>query len=132
MTRPWLSLLLLLAALMSILTWPREPARAELLLFASRLQTAPRGTSVRVKADLARRIDVWHGSSDCRSPRRARAALMPILSHWLGARTTERPSQQLAQWGYHSGDIWNEDRVIDGLPRCSGGFRKVIAYADFR
>ncbi len=132
MTRPWLSLLLLLAALMLVLTWPREPARAEPLAFKSPMYSAPGGKPVRVKADLARRIDVWHGKADCRSPHRARAALMPILSHWLGARTTERPSKRLAQWGYHSGDIWNEDRVIDGEPRCSGGFRKVIAYADFR
>ena len=132
MTRAWLSLLLPIAAVLLAVAWPREPVRAERLSFASPMRAAPPGVPARVQADLARRIDVWHGIGDCRSPRRARAALIPVLSHWLGARTTERPTKRLAQWGYHSGDIWHEDRVIDGQRKCSGGFRKVIAFADFR
>ncbi|WP_033924044.1 hypothetical protein [Sphingomonas sp. 35-24ZXX] len=132
MTRAWLSLLLLIMAVLLVVAWPRHAAQAEMLAFASPRQSSPSGKPVRVKADLARRIDVWHGKDDCRSPDRARAALTPILSQWLGTRMTERPSRQLAQWGYHSGDIWHEDRVIDGKRQCSGGFRRVIAYADFR
>lgn len=132
MTRPWLSLVLPIAALLLALAWPRQTARAEPLSFASPMHSAPPGKSVRVKADLARRIDVWHGKDDCRSPGRARAALTPVLSRWLGTRMTERPAKRLAQWGYHSGDIWHEDRVIDGQRQCSGGFRRVIAFADFR
>ncbi len=132
MARPGLSLLLPLAALPLALAWPGAPAQAEMLAFASPAQAAAGGDRVRVQADLARKVDIWHGSSDCRSRRRAHAALMPALSQWLGARLTERPTKRLAQWGYHSGDVWNEDRRVDGKPQCMGGFRKLIAYADFR
>ena len=135
MARPWLTLLLPLAALGFALAWPRETARAEMLTFASPMQSSDRhdrAAMMRVQADLARTVESWQGERDCSSPVRARAALRPVLANWLGARTTERPSKRLAQWGYHSGDVWHETRTVDGRTRCSGGFRRVIVYADFR
>lgn len=132
MAQPGLSMRLPITALLFGLTWPSHMARAHPLAFESPVQEAAHGRKVRVQADLARQVESSKGGADCQSPHRARTALTPVLSRWLGARMTERPTKRLAQWGYHSGNLWHEDRIVDGRPRCSGGFRKVIAFADFR
>lgn len=132
MTRVWPVLLLILAVTALAFTWPKEPARAQMLAFASPMDTAAPGRIWRIQADLARNVESWQGVGDCRSPRRAHAALKPVLARWLGGRMTDRPNQRLARWGYHSGDIWHETQVIDGQSQCRAGFRRVIAFADFR
>lgn len=132
MARTWLVLLLILAVAVLSLGWLSEPARAQLLAFASPSNSAFKGSVQRVQADLARNVDSWQGKADCRSPARARAALKPVLAQWLGSRMTDRPMQRLARWGYHSGDVWHEAQLVDGRSRCRAGFRRVIAFADFR
>lgn len=132
MTRTWLVLLLILAVAALALMVPRETARAQRLEFASPRDKSLNGSVQRVQADLARNVDSWQGARDCRSPARARAALKPVLAQWLGRRMTDRPMQRLARWGYHSGDMWHEAQVIDGQPHCRAGFRRVIAFAEFR
>lgn len=132
MTRVWPVLLLILAVMALALSWPRAPARAQMLAFASPMDAAAPGRVRRIQADLARNVESWQGGSDCRSPSRARAALKPVLARWLGGRMTDRPNQRLARWGYHSGDIWYEAQVINGQSQCRAGFRRVIAFADFR
>lgn len=132
MARTWLVLLLILAVAALALMVPRETARAQRLEFTSPSDTAFKGSVERVQADLARNVDSWQGARDCRSPARARAALKPVLAQWLGRRMTDRPMQRLARWGYHSGDMWHEAQVIDGQPHCRAGFRRVIAFAEFR
>lgn len=134
MTQPRLSLLLILAVGLLALAWPRHHVQAQALSYASPVHAAntrrPPGR-LRVTADLARTIDSWKGQRDCQSPTRARAALKPVLARWLGGRVTGRPSRRLVRWGYHSGDVWHEDRIIEGQAHCIAGFRKVIAFADF-
>jgi len=132
MARTWLVLLLFLAVAALALMVPRETARAQRLEFASPRDKSFNGSAQRVQADLARNVESWQGARDCRSPARARAALKPVLAQWLGRRMTDRPMQRLARWGYHSGDIWHEAQVIDGQPHCRAGFRRVIAFAEFR
>lgn len=132
MARTWLVLLLILAVAALALMVPRETARAQRLEFASPRDKSLNGSVQRVQADLARNVDSWQGARDCRSPARARAALKPALAQWLGRRMTDRPMQRLARWGYHSGDMWHEAQVIDGQPHCRAGFRRVIAFAEFR
>lgn len=132
MARTWLVLLLILAVAALALMVPRGTARAQRLEFASPSDTALKGSVHHVQADLARNVDSWHGARDCGSPARARAALKPALAQWLGRRMTDRPMQRLARWGYHSGEIWHEAQVIDGQPQCRAGFRRVIAFAEFR
>ena len=133
MALKWPVMLLVLAVSALGLAWPHDPVRARKLAFASPVHAAgSEGRVQRVQTDLARNVESWRGTRDCRSPQRARAALKPVLARWLGMRMTDRPRQKLARWGYHSGDIWHEQRTIDGQPQCSGGFRRIIAFADFR
>ncbi len=132
MARTWPVLLLLLAVLALALAIPRDTARAQMLAFASPMEANAAGRVQRVQADLARNVESWQGRRDCRSPRRARAALKPVLARWLGHRMTDRPHNRLARWGYHSGDIWHEAQIVDGQQQCRAGFRRIIAYADFR
>jgi hypothetical protein len=132
MARTWLVLLLLLAVAALALLLPRETVRAQRLEFASPMNASTADRVRRVEADLARHVESWQGARDCRSPARARAALKPVLAQWLGRRMTDRPMQRLARWGYHSGDMWHEAQVIDGQPHCRAGFRRVIAFAEFR
>ncbi|WP_152414532.1 hypothetical protein [Blastomonas sp. AAP53] len=134
MTRSGLSLLLILTACLLVLAWPRHDVHAHRLSYASPVHAADKGRRagrLRVQTDLARTIDSWQGRRDCQSSGRARAALRPVLARWLGGRVTDRPSLRLVRWGYHSGDVWHEDRIIEGQARCIAGFRKVIAFADF-
>lgn len=131
MARTWPALLLILA-MVALVLLPRETARAQMLAFASPMDAGSTDRLMRVEADLARNVESWQGTRDCRSPDRARAALKPVLARWLGGRMTDRPRQRLARWGYHSGDIWHETQVIGGQPQCRAGFRRVIAFADFR
>ena len=132
MARTWPVLVLLVAMMALALSGPRESARAQLLAFASPVHAPASGRVRRVEADLARSVESWQGSQDCRSTERARAALKPVLARWLGSRMTDRPRQRLARWGYHSGDIWHESQTIAGRSQCRAGFRRVIAFADFR
>lgn len=87
---------------------------------------------MQVKADLARSVESWRGRRSCGSPARAHNALRPVIARWLGTQAMARPGRVLAHWGYHSGQIWLENRIVGGKPFCSAGFRKVIAYAKFR
>ncbi|ESZ86332.1 MAG: hypothetical protein Q27BB25_14580 [Blastomonas sp. CACIA14H2] len=132
MARTWPVLLLILAVAALVLVLPRQTARAQMLAFASPMDAASQGRVRRVQSDLARHVESWQGARDCHAPARARAALKPVLARWLGGRMTDRPTERLARWGYHSGDIWHEAQVIGGQPQCRAGFRRVIAFADFR
>ncbi len=132
MARTWLAMLALLSVAALALVLPREVARAEMLAFSSLLDTAAKDRVQRIEADLARHVESWQGSRDCRAASRARAALKPVLGRWLGGRMTDRPHQRLARWGYHSGDVWHEIQIIDGRSQCRAGFRRVIAFAEFR
>lgn len=132
MARIWPVLLLFLAATALALILPRETARAQRLAFSSPMDSSRPGRVRRVQADLARHVESWQGSRDCRAPARARAALKPVLARWLGGRMTDRPHQKLARWGYHSGEIWHEAQAFDNRSWCRAGFRRVIAFADFR
>lgn len=130
MARKWPLIALLVTALMLTLAWPRGSARAEPLAFSSPRQTASTGRIRHVQADLARSVESWQGT-DCRSPRKARAALRPALASWLGRRMIDRPGQRLVRWGYHSGDIWHEERMVARERQCRAGFRRLIVFADF-
>lgn len=133
MARTWPVVLLVLAMAALALMLPRDTARAQMLAFSSPVDAAERSAKVqRVQADLARNVESWVGDRDCRAPARARAALKPVLAHWLGGRMTDRPHQRLARWGYHSGDVWHETQTVGGQPQCRAGFRRVIAFAEFR
>lgn len=133
MARTWPFVLLVLAMTALALTLPREPVRAQMLAFSSSADSADRPGKVnRVEADLARNVESWMGGRDCRAPARARAALKPVLARWLGGRMTDRPHQRLARWGYHSGDVWHETQTVGGQRQCRAGFRRVIAFAEFR
>lgn len=133
MARTWLVLLLILAVAALALMLPRETVRAQMLAFSSPAGPVDRPGNVhRVQADLARNVESWMGTRDCRAPARARAALKPVLARWLGGRMTDRPHQRLARWGYHSGDVWHEAQTVGGQPQCRAGFRRVIAFAEFR
>lgn len=133
MARTWPVVLLVLAMSALALMLPRETVRAQMLAFSSPVDAAKRPAMVhRVEADLARNVESWMGSRDCRAPARARAALKPVLARWLGGHMTDRPHQRLARWGYHSGDIWHEAQTVGGQPQCRAGFRRVIAFAEFR
>jgi len=112
-----------------VLGWP---AQAQMLSFRSADHDIVSGKRTRVQADLARNIESWHGTRACNTQGRARLALKPAVARWLGGQTVAQPRKRLAQWGYHSGDIWVEQRVVDGKPSCTAGFRKLIAFADFR
>lgn len=132
MVRPRPVLVMLFAGLVLALNGPGENARAQALAFASPLHSTAPGKLHRIEADLARHVESWEGKADCRSTRRARAALKPAMARWLGAQMMERPSRRLARWGYHSGILWDEAQVFGGEARCRAGFRRVIAFADFR
>lgn len=137
MTRLWIGLTLFVTALLIALVLPAWQVRAQKLEFHSQNQSPQNhflaaGQPSRVEVDLARRIESWQGTRTCASGNRARLALKPVFAHWLGLQMMAHPGKTLALWGYHSGDIWAEDRIADGKPRCSAGFRKLIAYAEFR
>lgn len=133
MARIWPALLLFLTAAMAlVVALPRDTAQAGRLAFASPVHSTSPGRVQRVQSDLARAVESWRGNRDCHAPQRARRALKPVLARWLGSRMTDQPRRRLARWGYHSGDIWHEDRVVDGQPQCSAGFRRVIAFAEFQ
>lgn len=132
MTRLWIGLTLLATTSLISLTVPAREGNAQMLAFQSASHSADRGTGSRIQADLARQVESWHGIRGCTEPSRARSALKPALARWLGRQVMARPGRKLALWGYHSGDVWTEDRIADGKPACSAGFRKLIAYADFR
>lgn len=131
MARNWPLMALLLMGLVLATAWPRGSARAEPLAFSSSRQTASPGRVRQVQADLARNVESWQGA-DCRSPRKARAALRPALANWLGRRMIDRPGQKLVRWGYHSGDIWHEERLVARKRQCRAGFRRLIVFAEFR
>jgi hypothetical protein len=132
MTRMWIGLALFMASLLIALTVPARQVDAQMLAFHSASNTRTDSPNSRIQADLARRVESWQGTRDCAANSRARSAVKPVLAHWLGTQMMAHPGRKLGAWGYHSGDIWAEDRVIDGKPVCSAGFRKLIAYADFR
>ncbi len=126
---------LALAFAMALIALPGPPGRvdAQMLAFRSTGGDADTvGKRKRVQADLARQVESWRGGSGCAATARARAALKPVFARWLGAQTIAHPDRKLAGWGYHSGDIWTESRTVDGKRACSAGFRKLIAYAEFR
>ncbi|PXW77668.1 hypothetical protein C7451_104163 [Blastomonas natatoria] len=131
MARKWPLLALLLMGSILTLAWPRGSARAEPLAFSSPRHTAGTGRIRHVQADLARTVESWQGT-DCHSPGKARAALRPALANWLGYRMIDRPGRQLVRWGYHSGDIWHEVRIVARKRQCRAGFRRLIVFAEFR
>lgn len=131
MARLGIILAMFAAALLAASAAQTPTANAQMLSFRSTGDAPGSGRRTRVQADLARKVDSWQGVRDCGSAARARAALNPVLVRWLRAQTDARPGRRLALWGYHSGDIWTENRIADGKPACSAGFRKVIAYAVF-
>lgn len=132
MARMEIVLAMLASALLAASAVPAPTAHAQMLSFRSPGDVTSGGKRTRVQADLARRVDSWQGARDCASASRARAALKPVLARWLRVQTEARPGRKLALWGYHSGDIWTEHRIADGKPACSAGFRRLIAYAEFR
>jgi hypothetical protein len=140
MARIWLSLALGASALAMLLPCASPTAlQAQTVAAPSKPlsyhvieQSTGRGETTRVQADLARMIESWQGADGCDTPQRARQALRPVVTRWLEQQKAARPRQRIAAWGYHSGDVWSEYRVVDGKPQCSAGFRKLIAYANFR
>lgn len=132
MTRLWIGLALFACTLLIALALPERQLKAQMLAFHSHPKATGHGPRARVTADLARRIESWRGARACASSNRARLALKPVFAHWLGTQMMARPDRKVAVWGYHSGDVWTEDRIVDGRPACSAGFRKLIVYADFR
>lgn len=131
MARIWLSVALCASALSLVVSVGGQPLHAQMLAFSSAQPAESKGKTTRVQTDLARNIESWQDATGCQSPERARRAIEPVVARWLGRQTASRPGQRLAGWGYHSGDIWFENRTLDGRMRCSAGFRKLIAYADF-
>lgn len=124
---------LALGAAMLLIALP-PPGRADAQMLAFRSADGTAGSTLktkRIRADLAREIESWSGTHACESHARARSALKPAFTRWLGAQTVAHPGRKLSAWGYHSGDIWTESRIVDGKRTCSAGFRKLIAYAEF-
>lgn len=132
MTRLWMGLAMMAIVLPVAFAIPAWQARVPALAFRSTALAGAPASASRVEVDLARKVASWQGRDGCAAPARARLALRPVVAHWLGTQMMAHPERTLTQWGYHSGDIWTERRTVDGKPRCSGGFRKLIVYADFR
>ncbi|GGB58573.1 hypothetical protein GCM10010833_11670 [Blastomonas aquatica] len=118
-------------ALLVALAGPALQLHAQTLSFRSTDHASGSGRHVRLQADLARRVESWQASRTCASARLARSALKPAVAQWLGTQMMANPGKTLTQWGYHSGDIWVENHMVDGVQRCRAGFRKLIAFAEF-
>lgn len=132
MTRLWIGLAMFATLVLVALAVPAWQGRAQMLAYRSPGSMPATASVIRVEADLARKVESWHGASACASPARARSALAPVLARWLGGQVMAHPGKTLIQWGYRSGDVWSENRIVDGRPGCSAGFRRLIAHADFR
>lgn len=132
MARGWLAGTIIVGVCAFGVLIERGPAHSQPIEFHSIPGNAAAGRHQRVNADIARRIATWRGTSDCRSTKRARSAVKPAAAGWLGKLVVARPREKLVKWGYHSGDIWAENRIQDGKAQCVAGFRKLIVYADFK
>lgn len=91
----------------------------------------PQVEPFRVQEDIGPRIPVWYGVRSCKDQDRAIAEMKPHFEQWVAKTIASRPESTAIAKGWHSGEIWWQNRSTNGKRRCKGGFRKLIVYVDF-